>query len=252
MNNEIKILCALAAKNEVAATRGFVFGGIVYLVLGMIPVIVGMCVFILDANIPAANQDDIFPWFVQHHVPQWIAVLFFVAAASAIVSTAGDTVLTAGALLGYTAFRVFKPASTDRQRLFATRIAMLCFTVTGLVVGLAVGDLYNLLVFAGAMAFPTTSAVYVCGLLWKKANIMGAWASIGAGLASWVALVFVFLPYVDGETWDAIYIASVPAFLCSLTAMIVVSLLTQRSCPPGLIQDVDGNDISGARLFYWR
>ncbi len=243
---------ALAAKNEVAATRGFVLGGVVYLVLGMIPVIVGMCVFILDANIPAASQDDIFPWFVQHHVPQWVAVLFFVAAASAIVSTAGDTVLTAGALLGYTAFRAFKPGSTDRQRLLATRIAMLCFTATGLVVGLAVGDLYNLLVFAGAMAFPTTSAVYVCGLLWKKANIMGAWASIGAGLAGWVILVFVFLPYVDGETWDAIYIASVPAFLCSLTAMIVVSLLTQRSCPPRLIQDVDGNDISGTRLFNWR
>ena len=69
---------------------------------------------------------------------------------------------------------------------------------------------------------------------------------------SWVTLVFVFLPLVDGETWDAIYIASVPAFACSLVALIVVSLLTQKSCPPRPIRDVDGNDISDTPLFGWR
>ena len=242
---------ALAAKDEAAAARGFVFGGFVYLILGMIPVIVGMCVFILNSNIPVANHDDIFPWFVQNHVPEWIAVMFFVAAASAIVSTAGDTVLTSGALIGYTAFKVFKPGSSDKQRLLATRIAMVCFTAIGLLFGLAMGNLYNLLVFAGAVAFPTISATYICGLLWKKANTTGAWASIISGLVSWVLLVFLLLPKVDGEIWDAIYIASVPAFLCRFTTIIVVSMLTQKTCPPEPIQDVDGNDISDTRFFYW-
>ena len=100
---------ALAAKDEASATRGFVYGGVFYLVLGMVPVIVGMCVFILRADFPEAELDNIFPWFVQHYVPEWIAVLFFVAAASAIVSTAGDTVLTSGALLGYTVLKALKP-----------------------------------------------------------------------------------------------------------------------------------------------
>lgn len=252
MGGSVLMARALAARDEVSATRGFVYGGVIYLILGMIPVIVGMCVFILNADITAANHDDIFPWFIQHHVPEWIAVLFFVAAASAIISTAGDTVLTSGALLGFTAFKIFKPGASDRQRLLATRIAMICFTATGLVFGLAMGDLYNLLVFAGAVAFPVTSSTYICGIMWKKANIKGAWASIICGTVSWIGLVFVFYPHVDGYVWDAIYMASVPAFLCSMTAMIVVSLLTQKSCPPNLVQDIDGNDISDTRLFKWR
>ncbi len=242
---------ALAAKDEISATRGFVYGGLIYLILGMIPVIVGMCVFILKADIPEANLDDIFPWFVQHYVPEWIAVLFFIAATAAIVSTAGDTVLTTGALLGYTSLKMLRPASTDKQRLLATRIAMLCFTATGLLFGLAMGNLYNLLVFAGAISFPVMSSTYLCGILWKKANNTGALASILVGAGSWIFLIFVFLPHADGEIWDAVYLSSVPAFACSLTAIIIVSLLTQKSCPPGPIQDIDGNDISDTRLFIW-
>jgi Na+/proline symporter len=242
---------ALAAKDEVAATRGFVFGGFIYLILGMIPVIVGMCVYILMPEMPEENLDNVFPWFVQNYLPNWLAVLFFVAVSSAIVSTAGDTILTGGALIGYTAYGVIKPDSTDSQRLLVTRLAMLGFTVCGLVFGLSMGNLYNLLVFAGAVAFPVTSAMAVCGVLWKKANAPGAWASMITGIVSWILLVFLLLPEVEGEVWDAIYIGGVPAFVLSLTAMILVSLATQRSHPPGPILDVDGKDISATKRFRW-
>ena len=242
---------ALAAKDESAATRGFVYGGVIYLFLGMVPVIVGMCVFILKADFPEAELDNIFPWFVQNYLPSWIAILFFVAVASAIISTAGDTVLTSGALLGYTVLGLLKPESTDKQRLFATRIAMVIFAACGLMFAFAMGDLYKLLVFAGVISFPVISSSFICGILWKKANVTGSLASIGAGAVSWVALGFVFMPYVDGETWDAVYLASVPAFLLSMSTLIVVSLLTQKSCPPNPIRDIDGNDISDTPLFSW-
>ncbi len=243
---------ALAAKDEVAATRGFVFGGFIYLILGMIPVIAGMCAYILMPEMPDENLDGVFPWFVQNYLPAWLAVLFFVAVSSAIVSTAGDTILTAGALIGYTAYGIVKPDSTDGQRLMVTRIAMLAFTACGLLFGLSMGNLYNLLVFAGAVGFPVTAAMATCGVLWKKANIPGAWASMAAGFLSWIGLVVLILPEVEGEIWDAIYIGAVPAFVCSLVAMIVVSLVTQESHPAGPIRDVDGNDITDTQRFRWR
>lgn len=243
---------ALAAKNEAAATRGFVFGGLIYLVLGMIPVVVGMCVYILMPEMPEAELDNVFPWFVQNYLPTWMVVLFFVAVASAIVSTAGDTILTGGALIGYTLYGVIRPESSDARRLLVTRIAMLVFTGCALLFGLSMGNLYNLLIFAGAVGFPVTSSMAVCGVLWKKANVPGAWASMATGLISWIVLVNVLLPAVDGEIWDAIYIGAVPAFVFSLSAMIVVSLLTQKSTPPNPVQDVDGHDISGTPRFVWR
>ena len=242
---------ALAAKDEVAATRGFVYGGFIYLVLGMIPVIVGMCAFILYPGLPESELDNVFPWFVQEHLPGWIVILFFVAASSAIVSTAGDTILTAGALIGYTAFSVIKPESTDRQRLMVTRFFMVIVTGCSLIFGLALGDLYRLLVFAGAVSFPVLSAISICGILWPKANVAGAWLSMITGTLSWMTFIWLLFPVVDGELWDAIYIGAVPAFTCSLTAMIVGSLLTQQSYPPNPVRDVDGNNISGTRLFNW-
>ena len=243
---------ALAAKDEVAATRGFVYGGFIYLVLGMIPVIVGMCAFILYPDLPESDLDNVFPWFVQNHLPSWIVILFFVAVSSAIVSTAGDTILTAGALIGYTAFGVVKPESTDRQRLTVTRIFMVIVTVCSLLFGLALGDLYRLLVFAGAVSFPVLSALSVCGILWRKANVAGAWLSMITGALSWLSFILILLPRVDGEIWDAIYISAVPAFVCSIGAMIIGSLATQRRYPPNPIVDADGNDISDTHLFTWR
>jgi Na+/proline symporter len=242
---------ALAAKNESVAARGFIYGGLVYLVLGMIPVIVGMCAFILNASVPEVELDNVFPWFVHNYLPGWISIMFFLAIASAIVSTAGDTVLTCGALLGYTVLRVIKPDTSDRQRLRATRMAMILFAATGLLIGLALGDLYKLLVFAGAVSFPAVATSSICGIFWKKANVAGSLASIATGVVSWLLLIWILLPYAEGEIWDAIYIGAVPAFVCSFLAMIVVSLLTQKSCPPNPARDVDGRDISDTRLFSW-
>ena len=251
MGGSVLTARALAAKNESAAARGFVYGGFIYLILGMVPVLVGMCVFILKADFPEADRDNIFPWFVQSYLPEWLVVLFFLAVCSAIVSTAGDTILTAGALLGYTVLRAVKPKTTDRQSLLATRVAMVVFVAASILFALSMGNLYQLLVFAGAVSFPVMAPSFICGILWKKTNVTGALASIFTGTVSWVILIVILLPYTDGEIWDATYIASVPAFVCSLTILIVVSLLTQKSCPPNPIRDVDGNDISDTKLFTW-
>jgi len=242
---------ALAARDERAATRGFVYGGLIYLVLGMIPVIVGMCAFILNSQLPEAEWDNVFPNFVQEHLPAWVAVPFFVAVAAAIISTAGDTVLTCGALLGYTTLRALRPGASDRACLRATRLAMILCAGLGLLFGLAMGDLYNLIVFAGAIAFPSIAPTFICGILWKRANVPGALASIATGTISWIALVWALLPLVDGEIWDAIYIGSVPAFGLGCVAIVVVSLVTQGRYPATPARDIDGKDISDTRLFSW-
>ena len=67
-----------------------VFGQL-YLVLGLglVPVLVGMCVFILKADFPEADQDNVFSWFVQSYLSEWMVVMFFLAVSSAIISTAG-------------------------------------------------------------------------------------------------------------------------------------------------------------------
>jgi len=200
---------ALAAKSESTATKGFIYGGLFYLVLGMIPVIIGMCVFILNSGFPEGELDNILPWFISNYVPGWLRIMFLVALASAIVSTAGDTILSTGAMLGNTGQQMIKPDASDKSRMLGTRICMVILTILALVFGLALGNLYNLLVFAGAIGFPTMSAVYICGIVWKKTNITGAYASMSSGVISWIIGVFIALPHVEGDVWEAIYMSCV-------------------------------------------
>ncbi len=56
---------------------------------------------------------------------------------------------------------------------------------------------------------------------------------------------------MDCAFWDAVYIASLPAFLISIVTMIVVSLATQKQDPPKEITDVDGKPFDTNPLHFY-
>jgi Na+/proline symporter len=94
-------------------------------------------------------------------------------------------------------------------------------------------------------------APYLIGMYWKKANHAGALSSFLSGTLSWIVLSFFFYGQtfaacaedVECATWDAIYIASTPAFLISVIVFIVVSLLTQKVSVPKVLTDIDGKPV---------
>lgn len=56
---------------------------------------------------------------------------------------------------------------------------------------------------------------------------------------------------MDDVVWDSIYIASFPAFVISVIVLIVVSLWTQKSDPPKVLTDIDGNLVNTKNIFAW-
>ncbi len=253
----------LAAKSEKHASRGFFIGGFVYLILGMIPIIIGIAAFVItNGSMPEETLDYILPWFVQNHMPGWLGIMFMVSLAAAIVSTAGDTILIDSTVFTHSLFRRLKPNMTDAELMKKLKFALPIYALVAYGVTFA-GGIYELLVFAGASLFPTVTASYIFGLFWKKTNEKGALASFWYGIISWVVLTFVvFIPaatnyfdegvslfrdfgYIVGEGYleDAIYIAAVPAFLISVATLIIVSLRTQESDPPHAAVDCDGNSL---------
>jgi Na+/proline symporter len=91
-------------------------------------------------------------------------------------------------------------------------------------------------------------APYLIGMYWKKANHIGAIASFLTGTFSWIALTFFYyrqtFPFCEGDvecaTWDAVYIASTPAFIISIVVFIAASLITNRLDPPKPLRDING------------
>jgi Na+/proline symporter len=108
---------------------------------------------------------------------------------------------------------------------------------------------------------------FAFGMYWKKANGYGSVSAVLGGWISWAILTWVAFNFglggdstamvcsggdlslmadravsMDCAFWDAVYIASLPAFIISILSMIVVSLATQKQDAPKPITDVDGKE----------
>lgn len=263
-------LRALAAKDEKTASRGFIIGGVMYLVIGMIPVILGMCVYMINPDFPILQADHVLPWFADSFLPGWAAVLFIVSLAAAIMSTTGDNLLGDSTIIGHNLVKFFKPDMSPKQTLKVIRLIIPFVALAALSVGLYFQSIYKLIVFAGALLFPTMTATYLGGLFWKKGNTIGAFASFVSGVVSWALGCFFLYATIadqnwielevggvvkeilmqDWAMWDTIYVASVPAFIISTVVYVVVSLATQKIDPPKPFVDVDGNLVESG-FFPW-
>ncbi len=247
---------ALAAKDEKTAVAAFITSGILYLTLGMMPVLIGIAVFTTGmwdnvADI-TAQAERALPWAAYTFMPPWASVLFLVTLAAAIVSTTSNIVLTISTLVGHNFYRHFRPNADNVEIL---KIVRICIPITALLamsIALYFETVYRLIILSGGIQLATISAAYILGFFWKKANSYGAVSSFVTGAISW-ALLFWFwaMPATDFFEEDAIFIAMVPAAAISLLTLIFVSLATQKSNPPKPMRTLDGEDMTAAPKFFW-
>ncbi|MEW6080936.1 MAG: hypothetical protein AB1576_04005 [Bacillota bacterium] len=259
---------ALAAKNEKTAVAGFITSGVIYLVVGIMPVMIGIAIYttgMLD-GIPVTEAENVLPWAAYTFLPPWAGVLFVVSLAAAIVSTAGDNALIISTLIGHNIYRHIKPQATNTEVLKIVRICIPIVTLLAMGIALYAETVYKLIVLSGGIQLATIFAAYALGYFWKKANVAGAISSFFTGLISWIIVYRSVLPHtmennmdvlVEGQVYmqwamdDAIFISLVPAAAISILTLIVVSLATQKTNVPRPMRSYDGEDMSKMPKFFW-
>ncbi len=259
---------ALAAKNEKTAVAGFLTSGVLYLTIGMIPVLIGIAIFTTGmlSEIPVTEAENVLPWAAYTFLPPWASILFIVTLAAAIVSTSGDNALILSTLIGHNIYRYIKPDATSKEVLKVVRIAIPVVTLLAMAIALFFETVYKLIVLSGGIQLATIAAAYIIGYFWTKANVAGAVSSFFTGLVSWIIVYAAVLPgtkeanldvLVEGEVFmdwavdDAIFISLIPAAIISFLTMIIVSLLTQKKHPPKPMRSQDGEDMSNMPKFFW-
>lgn len=247
---------ALAAKDEKTAVTGFLVSAVIYLILGMIPVLIGIAVFTagyMDGVVDMAGQaENVLPWAAYNFLPPWASILFIVSLAAAIVSTSGDNVLIISTLIGHNIYRNIKPNSTNVQVLKVVRIFIPITALLAMSIALYFETVYKLIVLSGGIQLATISGAYLIGMFWKKANTAGAVSSFFTGLLSWIILfLFWAMPATDYFEEDAIFIAMVPAAVISFLTLVIVSLATQKKYPPKPMRTLDGEDMTNMPRFFW-
>lgn len=248
----------LSAKDEKTSVYAGYLGAIVYLTIGMIPVLLGIIAFEVYPGLSIPETEWIMPMLAVEFLPPLLMVIFVAGCVAAIMSSSDSALLAASSILGYNVVRYFKPDADDKLQLKITRLCVPIVTIVSLLIALYLETIYMLMVIAWSIMLVGLIASYIAGYFWKKANETGAIAALVAGFGSWVAFIFYYLPltteanigvieegvpYMDWAVWDAVYMGSVPAFFVSIAALVIVSLVTQKIDQPKPLADVDGNPL---------
>ncbi len=246
---------SMSARNKSTAVWGTYLAGVLYLFFGIMSPLIGIMMFSLNPSI--ANPDGVLVGASMLYVPPVLTALFLAALTSALMSTSDSSLLAGASVVTQNLFPLFGKKLDPVSEVKWTRIMVGVNGFIGIVIAVSAAVIYELGVVAWTLLLVGLFVPFAFGMYWKKANSYGGVASVLGGWISWAFLTWMaYTVGIGGDStmivcagdtdcafWDAVYIASLPAFLASVFLMVVVSLATQKRNVPRPVTDVDGNSI---------
>ena len=191
---------------------------------------------VIAARTGVANPTDyVILDAIQASLPfAFLWAVFAVIVLAAVMSTTDRLMLTIGAMVSWDLYkRVLKPDADDKSVLLLSKIVVIVSALATMILAINPPEMLAILIWMGiGVMLGTFSVPLLAGLYWRGATRDGALASMALGLVS--ALTFGFLNYFKVKALG-IDFAAIPlhfsayAFVISLLAMIVVSLLTKKT-----------------------
>jgi SSS family transporter len=177
---------AMSAKSEGISMWASIFGGVLYLTIVMIPLLIALIAKMLLPEVFQNNPEQITLSLVRFHTPGWVQVFFFGALISAIVSTASGALLAPGTLLAENIIKPFFAEISDNLRLHIIRLAVIIVAFGGIILALNKdASIYHLVRSAYSLTLVSAFVPLAVGLYSKKATSFGALVSIIAGISVW-------------------------------------------------------------------
>jgi len=175
--------------------------------------------------------------------------IFAVIVLAAVMSTTDRLMLTIGAMFSWDIYKnVLKKDADDASVLLLSKIVVIISAIGTMIIAINPPEMLAILIWMGIGTMLATFAVpLLAGLYWRGATREGALASMSLGLVA--ALVFGFLNYFKVNAMG-IDFAAIPlhfsayAFVISLLAMVIVSLLTKKTADKVLDETLTGWYIS--------
>ncbi|MGH7953481.1 MAG: sodium:solute symporter, partial [Limisphaerales bacterium] len=196
----------LVAKSDRAALKGVAMGAILCVPAWTAFMLVGTLLWayyhLSGANFPAQLLDSngkviadrVFPFFLTTKIPAGLAGIFMAALFSAAMSTMSSDLNCLSAVGVEDYYRKFRPASTDRQRLFAGKIIVAVSGALAVGIGAFIAgkgqSALKLYYAATAIVAGGLAGMFLLAFLSRRANRQGLWIGIIVNLlfTSWAVL----------------------------------------------------------------
>ena len=211
----------MSAKSERTAVWGSYLSGLMYLTVGLIPIVIAYCGKIMYPTLLEGNQEVkqmLIPQMVLQHSSLSIQIIFFGALLSAVMSTASGAILAPATVIGENIVKPLYPKLTDKQLLYVMRLAVVGITAMSIFFATLNKSIYELVRQSSEISLVSLFVPLIFGLYWKRASAWGAVGSMVVGMAVWLmATIF-----------NTEYPAIIYGLLASIGAMVVLSLWEEK------------------------
>lgn len=197
----------MSAKNENTAVRSAYLGGFLYISIGVLPLIIGLCGKVMHPELQGLDSQTILPKMVLDYSGIWIKVLFFGALISAILSTASGAILAPATVIAENLIRPTFGHLTDTQLLKIMRLSVIVVATISAGLACLSSNIYELVGLSSSFTLVSLFAPLAAGIYWKKTSRFGAILSMLVGMTVWI-----FCEILQTET---------PAGLIGLAASII-------------------------------
>lgn len=174
----------------------------------------------------SVEAENIFILLATKLMPALVAGIVMAGILAATISSSDSYLLIAASAFSKNIYQgVVKKQATDKQVMTMSRIALLVISLIGMVIALDENSvIFTIVSFAWAGFGATFGPLMILSLFWKRVNRQGAIAGMVGGAAT----VFIWKLLIRPMGGILGIYELLPAFLVSLIAIVVVSLLTRE------------------------
>ncbi len=189
----------LGARTATIAATGTIAGGLLYLVVGLLPLFLGLVGPMLLPNL--AEPEQLVPKLAEALLPPVGYALFVGALVSAILSVVHAALHAPAAQLSHNIISRTLPDLSPAARLTSVRLCVLLLSVVAFVLARSVESIKGLVELASAFGSAGAFVVAIFGIFTRFGGPGAALASLLAGSLVWAWSKFVFgisIPYLAG------------------------------------------------------
>jgi Na+/proline symporter len=172
----------ISAKNEKVAVSASITSGLLYLVIGIIPLFIGLIGSQLYPEFYMENKGNFISALILHKTPIWIQILFFGALISAILSTASGAVLAPSTVL---AENILKPYFKKYDLLRIMRVSVVGIAAVSIFLAFLNQSIFELVGLASSFGLVSLFLPFTFTLFIPRTSSLGVILGMLLGLSSW-------------------------------------------------------------------
>lgn len=189
----------LGARTAEVARLGTVLGGAMYLVIGLIPVFLGLMAPHVTGTVPDSEQ--VVPRLAEVFLPGVLYVAFVGAIISAILSAVHAALHAPASQISHNIVLRLIPGMTDRGKLWSVRFTVMALSIVAYLLSVTSQRIHDLVETASAFGSAGVFVTALFALFTRFGGSASAYASVAAGMLVWAAgkyAVGLATPYLFG------------------------------------------------------